>query len=545
MRRFIMGVAAWVAAASGYGLEKPNVVIFFADDISAREIPVYGSTVWTQPGGGDTQDVEYRAKTPVLDRLAAEGCHIKTVWAATVCMPSRAMMMTGRYAHLHKWWVNGDQGKYRDTEGRLSTWPLYESSPILIGHVAQQAGYGTFWAGKTQMPGDMRKYGFDEACFTPGNESGDGGGGGGANPYTDFKTAYKKVDGNRVLVNYDTGKEIPWKSYPQDGWYWHPNVQLMNHPSSKEPFAWWPNTPEAKGKFGINTYGPDVELQFVFDFMERQHKAGKPFFVYHCSHLGHDAYDWFNPQVKNMWPGTPIVKWDGKGYTRTEPKVKGDEGKYGNQETITGPGIHNHINYIDYQVWLYQRKFADMGIAGNTVFIFCADNGTWSYGKHNVDRQKGCHVPMIIYAPGMTKHGEQDILVNLADILPTLADIAGFKLPSEYEINGQSLWPYLTTHTTRHRDWIYAYQGSSQLIRGERVLNDGNGRWWDVTSDPSDLIGFKQITDWGSVPETFMEERRKLEDILPKFDLYETEHDAPGVPSQPPRKNKGDQASAS
>ena len=66
-------------------------------------------------------------------------------------------------------------------------------------------------------------------------------------------------------------------------------------------------------------------------------------------------------------------------------------------------------------------------------------------GKNSSDRQKGCHVPLIIYAPDMKKHGEQDVLVSLADILPTIADLVGFDMPADYEINGESLLPFLFT----------------------------------------------------------------------------------------------------
>ena len=59
------------------------------------------------------------------------------------------MMMTGRYAHLHKWWDNKDKGEYIDANGKRMVWPLYESSPLQLGHLAQRAGYGTYWAGKT------------------------------------------------------------------------------------------------------------------------------------------------------------------------------------------------------------------------------------------------------------------------------------------------------------------------------------------------------------------------------------------------------------
>ena len=513
--------------------EKPNIILVFADDISARELPLYGSSVWSPPTGGNTSDRALRAQTPALDQMAAEGCWVETAWASVVCSPSRAMMMTGRYAHLHKWWNNKDKGRYLDAKGKSVTWPLYESSPRLIGHVAQQAGYATYWAGKTQMAGDLREFGFDQGCFTPGELADTD------NPFTDFKMYEKKVDGKKQLFNADTDQPID--SYLQHGWYWNPHVRLMKHAGKLNSFQWWPNTAESKTTFGLNTYGPDVELDFIFDFMDRQQADGKPFFVYHTSHLGHDAFDWLNPDSTSKWPGTPVVKWDGKGYTRTDPHVTGDKGVYDTHGTVTDPGIHNHVNYLDYQIWLYRNKLQEMGIADNTVLIFCADNGTSGYGKSSSDRQKGTHVPLIILAPGMTKQGRQDVLVNMADMLPTIADLTGAAVPSDYEVNGESLVPFLFTDKPKHRDWIYGYNGADQIIRGDLVMKDGKGKWWDVSAEPDDLISFPEIKDWNLVSDAHRNERDALLAVLPKFNLHETEHDAPGVvlPAMPakPKQN--------
>ncbi len=525
--RLVVGLLSstlfFVVAASA--AEKPNIILLFADDISARELPLYGSSVWSPPEGGDTSDMKYRAKTPVLNRLAEEGCWVTTTWATTVCSPSRAMMMTGRYAHRHKWWTNGDIGEVQRRDGVYEKWPLYESSPLQIGHIARQAGYGTYWAGKTQMVGDLQKFGFDEGCFTPGNLSDKD------NPYTDFKHTYVNREGQRVLLNVDTGE--PADTYMQHGWYWYPHVRLMNHPDSDQTFEWWPNTPESRESFGPHTYGPDVELEFVFDYMDRQHAADEPFFIYHCSHLGHDAFDWFHPDVNTKWPGAPIVKWDGSAYERVEPQISGDEGVYDTHGTVSEPGIHNHVNYLDYQMWLYRKKLDELGIADNTIVIFCADNGTSGYGKHQSDRQKGTHVPLMIYAPGMTKQGRQDILVNLADFLPTIAEIVDVEIPADYPIDGESLWPFLTTDKTTHRDWIYAYRGADQLIRSQYLMRDGWGRWWDVREQPEDLISYPQIDDWNDALELHRSERERLMKIMAPFDMHATEHDAPGTPPNP------------
>ncbi|CAM3334983.1 sulfatase-like hydrolase/transferase [Zobellia roscoffensis] len=499
--------------------EKPNIILLYADDISARELPIYGSTVWSPPKGGNTSNMQYRAETPILNELAEEGCYIKTAWAATVCGPSRAMMMTGRYAHLHKWWHNKDKGKAPNGKG---VWNLYDSSPHSIANVAKAGGYATFWAGKTQM--EIEGFQFDEGCFTPGEGSYNT-----AIHTTDFRLETRKVDGQKKIFNADTNKEIYKKSYVQSGWYWKPHVQLMNHPGTNKKLVWWPNTKEAENDFGLNTFGPDVELDYIFEFMERKQKEKEPFFIYHTSHLGHDAWDFLNPNSGNKWPGTPKISWDGNKYTRVTPNVTGDNGVYDTHETVTESGIHNHVNYLDYQVWQYMNKLKELGIENNTIFIFCADNGTSGYGKSSPVSQKGTHVPLIIYAPSMnlTKKGMQDVLANMSDMLPTIADVAHVEIPDSYEINGESLIPFLTTDKTTHREWIYGYHKETQIIRGNLVLKDGNNVWYDVSETPYDLISFPKIKDWSQVSVAHRKERDKLLKTIPTFNLHETQHDAP------------------
>ncbi|WP_017446913.1 sulfatase-like hydrolase/transferase [Gayadomonas joobiniege] len=498
---------------------QPNVILIYADDISAREFPIYQSSVWSGLRGNTVADPDKRAKTPVIDRLAKDGVYFDTAWATTVCSPSRAMMMTGRYANIHKWWTNGDIGYLVEDGKRKRNVRLYETSPFQIGHLAKQAGYRSIWAGKTQMKGgkhDHSVYGFDEGVFTPGLNYPNPG------PYSDFNVIKK---GQR-LYNQNTGEPIK-KSYVQQGWYWKPNVQLMNHSSAPAKMQWWPNTEAAKKSYGVHTYGPDVELDFIFDFIERQQRNKQPFFVYHTTHLGHDAFDFLNPASKDKWPATPKVVWDGSGYTRITPRITKTSSGFDTHNTLTDSGIDHHIEYLDYQVWLYLKKLKTLGISDNTIIIITADNGTSGYGKHQHVQQRGTHVPFIIYAPGqvLTKQGQQKTLVSIADVMPTLADIFATKIPADYTIHGQSVWPYLTTDTVKHRDYLYSYKGPRQLIRGHYVMKDGNDDWWDVSQTPADLTSFKKITNWQQVSAAHRQERKMLESVLPTFNNYDEAHD--------------------
>ncbi|MBE3098985.1 MAG: sulfatase [Planctomycetes bacterium] len=80
--------ATWlgrVAAAAGEpaGKSPPNFVVIFIDDMGYGDIEPYGSKV---------------NRTPNLVRMAAEGMKLTSFYAAPVCTPSRAQMMTGCYA---------------------------------------------------------------------------------------------------------------------------------------------------------------------------------------------------------------------------------------------------------------------------------------------------------------------------------------------------------------------------------------------------------------------------------------------------------------
>jgi arylsulfatase A-like enzyme len=79
--------------------ERPNIVVFIADDMSWNDLGAYGHP---------------SIRTPNLDRLAREGMRFDEAWlTASSCSPSRASMLTGRYPHntgagqLHQRWPEG------------------------------------------------------------------------------------------------------------------------------------------------------------------------------------------------------------------------------------------------------------------------------------------------------------------------------------------------------------------------------------------------------------------------------------------------------
>ena len=78
------------------------------------------------------------ARTPVADRLAAEGINYRRAYNQnTVCTPARSTMLTGQYVRTHGLWMNGV--------------PLPESAPSIAAHLKEQAGYHTALLGKAHF----------------------------------------------------------------------------------------------------------------------------------------------------------------------------------------------------------------------------------------------------------------------------------------------------------------------------------------------------------------------------------------------------------
>jgi uncharacterized sulfatase len=139
----VLAVSACTAADDG-----PNIVIVLADDMGYGDIGAYGAT---------------RIRTPHIDSLAARGVTFVNGYAsANVCSPSRAGLMTGRYAIRAglAWKVI----TAADTKG------LPEAEETL-GELTRRAGYRTMFVGKWHL-GTFpeyfpQKHGFDEFYGVP------------------------------------------------------------------------------------------------------------------------------------------------------------------------------------------------------------------------------------------------------------------------------------------------------------------------------------------------------------------------------------------
>ena len=127
---------ALATALHAADVKKPNIIFILADDLGIGNVSSYGADHF---------------KTPNLDSLAQSGIRFEHCYAAPLCGPSRALIMTGRYAF--RTGMTGNQTGYL----------LKPANEIMMPKVLKQAGYVTAQCGKwNQLPLQPGDWGFDE-----------------------------------------------------------------------------------------------------------------------------------------------------------------------------------------------------------------------------------------------------------------------------------------------------------------------------------------------------------------------------------------------
>ncbi len=330
------------------GGKKPNILVIFGDDIGVPQISAYTMGM-----------MGYR--TPNIDRIASEGAIFTDAYGQQSCTAGRASFILGEEPFRTGLLTIGMPG---DPHGIADWMPT-------IADVMKVQGYATGQFGKNHL-GDQdqhlpTKHGFDEFF------------------------------GNLYHLNAE--EEPEGYFYPKD-----PEFRKKYGPRGVLKTS-------ADGK--IEDTGPlntkrmeTIDEEFLAgakDFIDRQVKADKPFFV------------WFNATRMHV-------------FTHLKKESVGKTGK-----GIHADGMAEH----DGMVGELLKQLDDLKIADNTIVLYTTDNGaelalwpdgamTMFHGEKGTTWEGGFRIPMMIRWPGVIKPGTQyNDIISLIDWFPTLRAAAG------------------------------------------------------------------------------------------------------------------------
>jgi arylsulfatase A len=230
-------------------------------------------------------------------------------------------------------------------------------------------------------------------------------------------------------------------------------------------------------------YGPDVICDFLIDFV-RRHRSG-PFFAFYSMSLCH-------AETNDLDHPAPV----------------GPHGRYDSYAEM--------VQKMDERVGRIVRELESLSLRERTLILFLSDNGT--AGKTLTDVEGG----ELIYEPVVSRMGDRRIaggkatltdwgtripllvnwpetidpgvirtgLVDVSDLLPTLAEVAGTPVPNETVLDGRSFMSTLQ-RGTEHRTWVFAEHGGRFFVRDRRFKLYGDGRFFDMDgdSDERDPLG--------------------------------------------------------
>ncbi|MFP4029232.1 MAG: sulfatase-like hydrolase/transferase [Candidatus Brocadiia bacterium] len=429
---------------------KPNILFILTDDQRFDTIHALGND---------------EISTPNLDALADEGttfthASIMGGTAPAVCMPSRGMIMTGRYLFR--------------LQSRGHTIPPEQKT---LPETLKEAGYHTHHVGKWHQDRASFNRCFDSAARIFG-----------------FADGWYKTYGGHW--------NVPLHDYDPSGEYPHENAYILAENKKTK-------LPVEAGVGGVHSN--ELFVDAAVDFLDQYQKgdrpatnADKPFFMYLSFVAPHDPRQ--SPNDYEEMYSSESVRLPGNFMPR-HPFDNG-ELRIRDEALEAWPrrphAIRRHIadyyaliSHLDAQIGRVIDRLKELGEYENTIIVLAGDNGL-AVGQHGLMGKQNLYdhsirVPLIFRGPGVPQNVRSDSLCYLLDVFPTLCDCLGLEVPDSAD--GTSLMPALNSPGKPLRpSHYYGYCSCQRAVRDSRYklieyAADGQRKTqlFDLDEDPWEL----------------------------------------------------------
>ena len=412
-----------VTAGAARDGKQPNILVIWGDDIGISNLSCYSHGLMGY-------------QTPNIDRLAREGMMFTDSYGEQSCTAGRSSFITGQSCYRTDLSKVGVPGAPIGMSDKLVT----------IAALLKEQGYATGQFGKNHL-GDLNhmlptNHGFDEF----------------------FGNLYHlNAEEEPEMADYPSEKDFP--NFRKN---FGPRGVLHTRATDKDDPTVMPRWGRI-GKQRIKDTGPlnrkrmetcdDEFVAAAKDFIKRQERAGKPWFV------------WLNTTHMHC-------------FTHTKPRSRGQAGRWQSN-------YHDTMIDHDKNVGEMLDFLDEMGIAESTFVQYSTDNGphrnTWPdagttpfRSEKNTNWEGAFRVPLLVRWPGKIKAGSiSNEIVQHHDWLPTFLAMAGApevveKLKKGYRaigrtyrnhIDGYNLLPYLTGHEKKSpRNFFFYFSDDGDVL---------------------------------------------------------------------------------
>jgi arylsulfatase A-like enzyme len=486
----------------------PNIIFIMTDDHAYQAIGAYGSKLM---------------QTPNIDRLAEEGMIFHKAFVSnSICSPSRAVALTGKFSHLN---------------GVRDNLDVFDSSQLTFPKVLRKQGYQTAVVGKWHLKSEPT--GFDHWKVLPDQ---------GHYYDPEFRTPKGIVKENGYVTDVITNLALEFLDSIRDKT--KPFVLMYHH---KAPHRqWWPSMEDLEAFKDKEIPSPAS----LYDTYVNRGTAAKEAEMRISDHMAFSADNKIKPEVLKEMNLEEFMGWYEGAYLERYDRLSEEEKL--KWDAVYGPVnedfAKNKPEGKDLTYWKYQRYMQDYlaslksvdrnigrlldyldenGLTENTLVVYTSDQGFY-LGEHGwFDKrfmyEPSFRTPLIIRYPNTIPAKSKNYsLVQNIDFAPTFIELAGAEIPEDMQ--GESLIPLFSGDSLI--DWrnelyyhYYEFPGIHMVkrhygIRTERYklirfyYDIDEWELYDLENDPDEMNNVYDDPAYASIRE---ELHQKLTNLRARY----------------------------
>lgn len=472
--------------------KRSNIILIITDDHAYQALSAYDSSL---------------IQTDHIDRIAKEGMIFHKAFVTnSICSPSRAVALTGKFSHLNS---------VRDN---LDTFDIQQ---VTFPKILQANGYETAIYGKWHLKSEPQGFDYWEVLPDQGNYY-----------HPEFLTPNGEIKESGYVTDVITDKAIAYLDSLRDTS--KPFMLMYNH---KAPHRqWWPSMHDLEDW----KYRKIPVAKSLFDNYRNRGTAAKSAEMRIFDHMALTMDNKIAPEILAELEYTEFMDWYSSSYTARFNRLTKDE--QAQWMKVYGPinkdFQHTQPKGQSLALWKYQRYMEDYlgtiqsvdrnigrllqyldehDLTDNTMIIYTSDQGFY-LGEHGwFDKrfmyEESFRTPLLIRYPQQIKSGiDNNDLVQNIDLAPTILEVAGVGIPQDMQ--GLSLVPLFHQNNTNWRDELYyhyyEYPGIHMVKRHYGIRTDryklihfyydiDEWEMYDLALDPNEMNNIYDNPDYEKI----------------------------------------------